>query len=537
MTVRSRLAAFVMLAMLGCGASTVGAGPGDAGPTLDSSGGVDVHSDATQPDATGDADANAGLDSGADARAEASSTTDADATAAALIAMQVTPSAGTTYVGGPAVQYTATAFYSDGSSSDVTSSAAWSSSDTTIAAVAASTGLAMPLKQGVTVISAALDGKTAGAALVVDAPIVTGVALSPNPLSIDFVCSPGKMTATASYSDGTTTDVSAQAVWTSSDTSVATAGPDGSIACVSPLGSASISCTFAGFADTAVAVCGGGTLVGVTISPQSATVSTGGTTQFTALATTSDGETCDATRNASWTTVTPSVATIASGSADGGVATGVSVGSTVVEATLWGFQAKPASLLVTAAMDAGASGDAGGDSSPVTTVSVVPQNPSVPAGCTQQMLAVAQHADGSTTDATAGAAWSSSSTSTATIAPGGVVTCVLPGNSTISASYGGQTGQTTITCTATTIVGVSVTPSTSSILVGGTLQYTAYALFASSQQCDQTQAATWQSSAPSVASVVASAPDAGLATGLEAGTARITASLGGQTGNATLAVQ
>jgi len=553
MIIRSLWAALVALELLGCGASAVNAT--DGGPTADGPGDVvaaDVRAEAPPPPMDATAEATDAPDESMDATTESTdapaeavsmdagdaasdATAVPDATAHALVTLGVTPPAGNSYAGGPAVQYTATAYYSDGSTSDVSSSAAWSSSDTSIATVGASTGLATPLKQGVAVISAALGGKSAGAALVVGAPVVTAITLSPVPLSIDFVCTLGNVTATATYSDGTTADVTAQATWASSDTFTATAGADGSIACVS-FGMSTITCTFAGVSATDTVTCSGGTLVELVIAPQGATVPVGGTTQFTALATSSDGRTCDATATTSWQTVTPSVATIASGSSDGGVATGVSVGSTVVEATLQGRQAA-ASLLVTAATDGGTSGDGGGDGSPVSAVVVVPTPATVAVGCTQQMIATAEHTDGSTTNATSVAMWSSSSTTTATVAPGGLVTCVAAGMTTISASYGGQTGQATVTCTSPTVVGLSVVPPTSSMLVGGTLQYTAYALLSDNSRCDFTQSATWQSSAPSVASIVARTPDAGLATGLEAGTTQISASVGGQTANATVTVQ
>lgn len=92
---------------------------------------------------------------------------------------------------------------------------------------------------------------------------------------------------------------------------------------------------------------GGVTLSSITVTPANPSISLGGVSQFTATGRYSDGNTLNITSAVTWSSGAPSVATIASGSA-GGDATGVSVGSTTITATL-GAAAGTATLSVSGA--------------------------------------------------------------------------------------------------------------------------------------------------------------------------------------------
>ncbi|KLU61844.1 bacterial Ig-like domain (group 2) [Peptococcaceae bacterium CEB3] len=168
----------------------------------------------------------------------------------------------------------------------------------------------------------------------------------------------------------------------------------------------------------------------------------------------------------------------------------------------------------------------------VQSLTVSPSSASVQVGHTQAFTATAHYSDGSSSDVTSSASWTSSDTSVATMS-GNVVSGVSAGTSTISATYGGFSGSGTITVTATapTLQSITVSPSTTSIQVGGTVYYTAMAHYSDGSQSSITSAATWSSSDTSVATL--SANDA---TGEAAGTCTITAAYGGMTGTASLTV-
>jgi Bacterial Ig-like domain (group 2) len=86
-----------------------------------------------------------------------------------------------------------------------------------------------------------------------------------------------------------------------------------------------------------------------------------------------------------------------------------------------------------------------GNDTGLTSITVTPASPTVPVGNTLQFIATGNLKNSSTEDLTPFVAWSSSNTSVATIAPGGLATGVTSGTSSISAKMGGTTGSTTLT--------------------------------------------------------------------------------------------
>jgi hypothetical protein len=76
---------------------------------------------------------------------------------------------------------------------------------------------------------------------------------------------------------------------------------------------------------------------------------------------------------------------------------------------------------------------------PVSVQVTAPQTV-VPAGQSEQLTATETLSDGTTTDVTSQATWSSSSPGVATVAPGGLLSAVAKGQATISASIAGLTG-------------------------------------------------------------------------------------------------
>ncbi len=152
-------------------------------------------------------------------------------------------------------------------------------------------------------------------------------------------------------------------------------------------------------------------------------------------------------------------------------------------------------------------------------------------GNIQQMKATATYSNGRTADLTSSVTWSSSVSGVATVSSAGLVTSVATGSTTLSASFGGVSANTTLTINPA-LVSIAVTPANPSIPVNGTQQIRAVGTYSDSSQQELTNTATWSSSATGVASVNSS----GLATGVAAGTTSITATSGSVTGSTTLTV-
>ena len=159
----------------------------------------------------------------------------------------------------------------------------------------------------------------------------------------------------------------------------------------------------------------------------------------------------------------------------------------------------------------------------VSSISVTPTSASLSVNGTQQLHATANYSDRSSGDVTATATWASSSPAAATVSNAGLVTAVAPGNATVTASAGGQTGSATITVNAPqrVLTSITVDPPTGAITAGTTLQLKATGTYSDNTTSDLTATASWSSSSTTVATV-----NAGLVTGVAAGSATITAAVG-----------
>ena len=164
---------------------------------------------------------------------------------------------------GAVQQFTATGTYSDNSTQDVTISAAWTSSITSVATISNAAGVngrATSVAAGTTTITAAIGGVSASTILTVTPATLLSLAVSPTNPSISLG-SPQQFTVTGTYSDNSTQDVTISATWTSSAASVAsisnTAGANGRATSVA-VGTTTITAALGGVsASTTLTVTGG----------------------------------------------------------------------------------------------------------------------------------------------------------------------------------------------------------------------------------------------------------------------------------------
>ncbi|MEZ4358591.1 MAG: Ig-like domain-containing protein [Kofleriaceae bacterium] len=449
-----------------------------------------------------------------------------DAVLAAIAVNPTTPSVPK----GLTQQLSAQGTYSDGSTQDLTAAVTWASSDAarvSVSNTAGSAGLATALTLGSAMVTATLDGVQGGTLVDVVAPIVSSIAVTPSAPSVT-VGGSVQLTSIATLSDGSAQDVTPLATWTSSVTAVATvssaAGTRGLVTAVAA-GSSIVTASLGGVAGSATVTVNAATLTALAVTPATASIAVGGTAQYTAMGTYSDGATRDVTGTATWASSAAAVATISNAMGTRGLATGVAGGSTTISASLDGRVAS-ATLMVTAVT--------------LTALAVTPATASIAVGGTAQYTATGTYSDGSTRDVTGTATWASSAAAVATISNGagtrGLATGVAGGSTTISASLDGRVASATLTVTAPTLTTLAVTPATASIAVGGTVQYTAMGTYSDGATRDVTATATWASSAPAVATISNGAGTRGLATGVAGGSTTISASLDGRVASATLTV-
>ena len=149
-------------------------------------------------------------------------------TAPVLDSIQVTP-ANVTVILPATQQFTAMGIFSDSSTQDLTTTATWSSSNAGVATIGANTGLAAAAGSGTTKISATFNSVTGSTSFTVIALI--SIAISPSNPNVVFG-SKLQLTATGTYSDGSTPDITATAVWSSTSPGVATVNATGLVTSV-----------------------------------------------------------------------------------------------------------------------------------------------------------------------------------------------------------------------------------------------------------------------------------------------------------------
>jgi uncharacterized protein YjdB len=157
-----------------------------------------------------------------------SATAELTVTGAIVVALQVTPAMASIPVG-LEQPFVATALMSDGTLVDITTSAelSWNSSDPAIATIGIQSGVATGNSEGAAIVTisgiAAGAHLSASAQLTVTSAVLTGLQLTPAGESIP-VGFDQAFVATATFSDGSSLDVTSNALvsWSSSDPAIAT---------------------------------------------------------------------------------------------------------------------------------------------------------------------------------------------------------------------------------------------------------------------------------------------------------------------------
>ncbi len=435
-------------------------------------------------------------------------------TAATLSLITVTPT-NPSVAKGLTKQFAAIGTFTDGTSQDMTASVIWSSGTTSVAVVSASggtgSGIATGVAAGTSLITATAGSISGNTTLTVTAAALSSIAVTPvnpsvaNGLSKQFL-------ATGTYTDGTSTDITTDVTWSSGTIGVATVSSVGLATGIAP-GTSLITASWQSKTGSTTLTVTAATLSSIAVTPVNPSVVNGLSRQFLATGTYTDGTSTDITTVVTWSSGTIGVATVVSG----GLATGMSAGTSVITATLDTI-AGNTTLTVTAAT--------------LASITVTPVNPSVVAGLTRPFVATGTYTDGTSTDITTTVTWSSGTIAVATITSDGLATGLTTGTSLITATLGSVAGNTTLTVTAATLSLITVTPINPSLVAGLTRQFVATGTYSNGTSVDISALVIWSSGTIAVATV----NPGGLATGVGTGTSLITATLGGKTGNTTLTV-
>jgi uncharacterized protein YjdB len=430
---------------------------------------------------------------------------------ATLTSIDVTP-ASTSVAVNATQPFTATAHYSDSTTKDVTAFAQWASSNTAIASVSA-TGTAKGLKTGSATITATIASIHGSANLTVIAAgaSLTAIAILPQTSSVP-VNSTQQFSATGTYSDGSSRDITSLVTWASSTNAVANIDVNGLLAALAA-GSTTISATLNGVTQSLLITVTTPAISSISVSPVGLTLAIGINQQYVVTAFYTDGSSADLQSGAVWSSSSPAVATINAGT---GSATTVGPGTTTITATVGSFTDTSSLTVVDAHLQ---------------SLSLIPATATLAIGTTVQFSATGIFDDGST-QLLPSVAWSSSAQNLLTVNSSGLATGIAAGSITVTASSGGISGTAALTVTSATLVSLSVTPANSTMPIGATKQFTATGTFSDATTQDITVSALWTSSTAATATI----NNQGLVTSVATGTTKIAASFGSVSGSTNLIV-
>ena len=416
---------------------------------------------------------------------------------------------------------TAIGTFNDGSTRDITFNANWTSSNTATATV--SGGGVSGISPGMVTITATLGAISASTSVTVTNATIVSLSLSPSSLVLP-TGGALRFHATGTFSDSSTQDLTNQVQWSSSNTAVATVdntASNGGFTVAVSAGVSNVSAVFTFGADSQTGnvsvTVSTATLASLKITPSTAQIAPGSGIELTATGTFTDGTQENMNALTAWTSSDASVASVTPGSA-----LGQSAGTVTITAHD-GPVSATANLLVEAAT--------------LDSIEIVPQNSTVPARFGEAFQAVGTFSNGDTQDLTHFVTWTSSNPAIATISVGGptagFASALEAGSTTISAAFSGLLGTTTLKVSNATLTSITVTPSSTSIAIGQTQQFSATGSFSDGSTLDLTRQVNWTSSNPNVAAISAIA----LADGLSSGTTTIQAETNAVSGTAILTVQ
>jgi len=340
-----------------------------------------------------------------------------------LTSISVLPATATMAVG-TLQQFTATGIFDDGST-QLLPDIQWSSSASNVLIIA-STGLATAVSTGTSTVTAASGGISGSATVTATSATLVSLAIAPLNSSMPIGAT-RQFTATGTFNDSTTQDMTLSVLWGSSNGSIASIDDKGLVSS-SATGQVTISANWGSITQSTLLTVSTVRLVSITVNPANGRVAPHTSAKFTAVGNFSDGSTASL-KIVSWKSSKPQFASIRSS----GLAHGKKAGTVTISATSSGVTGTATLVIGTGTL---------------VSVIVSPVNPVVSSGSTQQFAAIGSFSDGTTQDITYNSHWSSSAAAIATIANNpsvaGLATTTSPGTTTIGVNSKGTTNSTNL---------------------------------------------------------------------------------------------
>ena len=444
------------------------------------------------------------------AQGKIASSTNVTISDAALASIVISADSATLAIGRNA-QLKAQGIFTDGTSRDITNTVTWSSSSPNIVAITPG-GVAQAKGVGTANVIAALGAVSGAQALTATAAALNTITVSSSQ-SLLRVGTTTQLTASGTYSDGSTQDLTASVRWSSSSPNIVAITPGG-VAQAKGVGTANVIAALGEISGTQALTATAAALNTITVSSSQALLPVGTTTQLTASGTYSDGTTQDLTASVRWSSSSPNIVAIS----PGGVAQAKGVGTANVIAALGAVSGTQALTATAAALNA---------------ITVSSSQSLLPVGTTTKLTASGTYSDGTTQDLTAFVQWWSSSQQIVTISGAGVASAIAIGSAKVVATSGGVSGSALLAVSPAALVSVNVSPQNSLIPIGDKQQLSAIGSYTDGTTYDLTSYVSWDSDNAPVVAVDAH----GVAFALNVGSANVQATYQAVVGTAAVTVQ
>ncbi len=410
---------------------------------------------------------------------------------AGLLSISISPDTGNISPGST-IQFKATGTYANGQTKNITDTVIWESSDQNITAFqeGSPTGTALTKISGITTISATDQkiGKIGKTLLTVSEAKLIALEIISESTTIPL----GKslqLTAEGTFSDNSKRDISSDVSWVVKKKSTAEMKltDEGNALLVSKTaGSTSISAEVpgTGIKDDITITIIKARMVSIKIIRKKSSIPLGSSLQLMAKCKYSDGATHILQKSVDWFSSNPKVVRFSDSPDKKGLAVSMSAGSAVITVKDPEAGIKDTTRLMVQGQN-------------LISISLSPQNPSIPLGKTLQLRATGKYSDGSTKNLTNVLKWSAKNPFV--IATGniegckGEITGFSKGSTIIEATdpKSGVSGKTLLTVTPSELLSISITPTSPIIPLGETVQLSATGSFSDGSKENITNRLNW----------------------------------------------
>jgi hypothetical protein len=410
---------------------------------------------------------------------------------------------------------------------DITDQVVWSSAAPTVAAFLSTvrpnrvTGLA----PGTALLTATVGNVSSTFSLTVTSASIASLTITPVDPSLAKGLS-SQFALSGIFSDGSSQDLTFDAVWSSTAPEVASVSnhdSDRGLAHAIAIGTATISAMFDNVRATTQLTVTRVVLQTITITPANGSLLSLSTSSLTATGNYSDGSTVDLTGTVVWSSSRSDIASVGGA----GTVKALLQGTTTITAALEGVSGT-SNLNVT-----------GGN---LTAITITPATPQLVRDTVARITATGTFSNGSIRDITGSVDWSVAVPAVATVIPAGgnlawlSAAGVTTTGTRITARSGSLSGEALLMVSAPQLVSIAVTP-TLDLTVGTSSRLITTARYNDGTSQDVTANTTWASTAVNTASVGNSGSAKGRVTGVAAGSATINAAYGGFTSSAAVTVK